>query len=195
MTRGMSDLAERDGDTVSTAPSTASEASTHAVDSGTFSIATWNIRNGRNGGLESACRALDSLGVDLALLQETKLTGGIHTRFSSGYTIVASDAPSAHQGGIALCSRESLAYELEETKIWSPNVIAFRLITGGAKFYVVGCYIPPSDLVALDHVRDAWRQCPKGFTPLLLGDLNINLESPRDERDEVIAEQCDDSHV
>ncbi|KAL7523611.1 hypothetical protein ACHAXR_001156, partial [Thalassiosira sp. AJA248-18] len=100
---------------------------------------------GRAGGLESACRALDSLGVDVALLQETKLTNSVYTRRSFDYSIVASDAPSAHQGGVALCWRESDAYEIEETKIWSPNVLAFRLITGNANFYVVGCYIPPSD--------------------------------------------------
>ena len=67
--------------------------------SGTFALASWNIRNGRNGGLESAARALDSLGADIAFLQETKVTGGIYTRHSSGYKIVASDAPSKQKGG------------------------------------------------------------------------------------------------
>ncbi|KAL7524110.1 hypothetical protein ACHAXR_000447, partial [Thalassiosira sp. AJA248-18] len=146
---------------------------------------------GRAGGLESACKALDSLEVDIAFLQECKLTDGVYTRKSSDYSIVASDAPSAHQGGVALCWRDSDAYEVEETKIWSPNVIAFRLITEAANFYVVGCYIPPSDPETLEHVEKAWENCPKGFRPLLIGDMNINLESPRDERDETIAEQCD----
>ena len=68
-------------------------------------------------------RALDSLGVNIALLQETKLTGGIHARFTSGYSAVASDARSAQQGGI--CFRENRASEIEETKVWSPNVLAF----------------------------------------------------------------------
>lgn len=44
-----------------------------------FSDATWNIWSGRNGGLESACKSLDSTGVNIALLQETKLTNGIYT--------------------------------------------------------------------------------------------------------------------
>ncbi|KAL7532065.1 hypothetical protein ACHAXR_004425 [Thalassiosira sp. AJA248-18] len=49
--------------------------------SGAFSVATWNIRIGRNGGggLESACWALDSLSVDIGFLQDAKLTGGIYT--------------------------------------------------------------------------------------------------------------------
>ena len=82
-------------------------------------------------------------------------------------------------------------YEVEETKIWGPNVLAFRLITGGADYYVVGCYIPPSDLATLEQVKAAWAHCQKDFIPLLVGDLNINLEFPRDERDGIILEQCD----
>ena len=157
----------------------------------TFSVCSWNIRNGRKGGIESACRALSSLNVDIALLQETKLTNGAYTRNSSGYSVVASDAPSSKKGGIALCWKESQLYELEETKFFGPHVLAFRVITGGLRFYVVGCYIPPSSTDELRHIRDAYRGCPEGFKPILLGDLNINLESPRDERDEEIAEQMD----
>jgi len=157
----------------------------------TFSVATWNIRNGRNGGIESACRALGSLNVDIAVLQETKLTNGIYTRNSSGYSIVASDAPSKQKGGIALCWRESRLYELEEARFLSPHVLTFRLITGGLRYYVVGCYIPPKSVAELTHIRQAYAACPNGFQPILIGDLNIDLESPRDERDEEIAEQVD----
>ena len=35
---------------------------------GTFSVASWNIRSGRNGGLEGALRALESLGVNIGIL-------------------------------------------------------------------------------------------------------------------------------
>ena len=157
----------------------------------TFSVATWNIRSGRNGGLESACRALESLNVDIAFLQETKLTNGIHTRNSSGYSIVASEAPSKHKGGIALCWRENRLFELEETKFLSHHVMTFRLITGGLRYYVVGVYIPPSSVVELTHIRQAYAECPSRFQPILIGDLNIDLESPRNERDEEIAEQVD----
>ena len=129
--------------------------------------------------------------VDIAIIQETKLTGCIYTRFSSGYTVVATDAPSAHQGGIALCVRENDIFEVEETKIWHPNVLSFELVTGVDRYFVVGCYIPPDDLVPLDHIKTAWKECPKGCKPLLVGDMNIDLEYPRDERDEKVAEQCD----
>lgn len=60
----------------------------------------------------------------------------------------------------------------------------------GDRFYIIGCYIPPGDLTALAHVRKVWESCPRRCKPILLGDLNINLEYPWDERDETIAEQC-----
>ena len=65
-----------------------------------------------------------------------------------------------------------------------------QLVTRRNQFYIVGGYIPPSDLTTLTQIQNAWDQCPKGCIPLFLGDLNINLESPRDERDEQIAEEC-----
>ena len=86
--------------------------SSQTDDSGTFSIATWNILSGRGGGLESSCRALEVANVDIVVLQETKLTDGIYTRYLSGYRIVASNAQSKQQGGVALLAREHEAYEL-----------------------------------------------------------------------------------
>ena len=152
---------------------------------GGLSVAAWNIQCGRNGGLESACRALVSLDVDIAILQETKLTNNVYARRSSGYSIIASDAPSASQGGVALAWREGGDFEVEETKIWGPNVLAFRLITGGADYYVVGCYIPPSDLATLEQVKAAWAHKPcqiKTRPPSLASSLFYDLMSTsRDE--------------
>ena len=45
-------------------------------------LVTHNIRNGRNGGLEAALRAMAQANADLGVFQETKLTDGIFTRFS-----------------------------------------------------------------------------------------------------------------
>ncbi len=73
-----------------------------------------------------------------------------------------------------------------------PNVITFVVVTGVEWYYAVGCYIPPNNLMTLTHVEGAWNDCPKGHIPILLGDLNINLVSPRTEQDEMIAEQVQD---
>jgi hypothetical protein len=59
------------------------------------------------------------------------------------------------------------------------------------RFFVVGCYIPPSDLETLAYINKAWCECPKGAHPILVGDLNLNLRAPCTEREETIAEQVD----
>ena len=120
----------------------------------TITVANWNIRNGRNGGLEGALRAVKALGVDFGLLTETKLTGGIYTRNSSGYEVLATDAVNAHQGGVAICWRKSADFEVEETRAWGPNVMTSQLVTGRNRFYVVGGYIPPSDLTTLVQIQN-----------------------------------------
>jgi hypothetical protein len=159
--------------------------------SGPVAIALFNIRSGRNGGLEAALRAMDQLGVDIGFLVETKLTGGIYTRHSLGYDVLASTAMSSSSGGIALFWRGNILYKVEETRIWGPNVISLHLMMGSTRFFVVGCYIPPSNLETLAYIDKAWRKCPKGAHPILVGDLNLNLQAPRTEREETIAEQVD----
>ena len=77
-----------------------------------------------------ACRALKSADVDIAVLQETKLMGGVHTRNTSGYAIVASKAVSASQGGVALVWKNHGGFEVEETKIVHANVLTFQLVVG-----------------------------------------------------------------
>ena len=41
---------------------------------------TYNIRNGRKGGLESALRGMSQANMGLGILQETKTTNGVYTR-------------------------------------------------------------------------------------------------------------------
>ena len=66
---------------------------------------TYNIRNGRNGGLESALRGMDQANMDLGIFQEKKCTNGIYTRESAGYSVVATDTPSRHRGEVAVFYR------------------------------------------------------------------------------------------
>jgi hypothetical protein len=64
---------------------TASRPPSQVGGSGSIAVASWNICNGRNGGLESTLRAMEAMGIDIGILLETKVTGGIYTRFLSGY--------------------------------------------------------------------------------------------------------------
>ena len=63
---------------------------------------TYNIRNGRNRGLEAALQGMSQANMDMGILQETKLTDGIYTRRSAGYSVIAMNAPIQHRGGVAL---------------------------------------------------------------------------------------------
>jgi hypothetical protein len=71
-------------------------------------------------------------------------------------------------------------------------MLSFVIVMGSQQFYVVGSYIPPNDLCTLPQVKQAFNECLKGHTPLLIGDLNINLCAPWDKRDEQIAEVFED---
>jgi hypothetical protein len=135
---------------------------------------------------------MEEMGVNLGVFLETKLTGRVYTRNSNGYSLIASDAPSVHQGGIALFWRANKTYEVEDWHIRGPNVLSFVIVIRSQCLCVVGCYIPPNNLCTLPHVKQALNKCPKGHTPLLIGDLNVNLCAPWDERDERIAEVVED---
>ena len=54
---------------------------------------TYNIRNRRNGGLESVLRGMYQANMDLGISQETKVTDVIDTRRLDGYSVVKTDAP------------------------------------------------------------------------------------------------------
>ena len=115
------------------------------------------------------------LHVDLGILQETKLTHNIYTHIFGDYRVMETEASSASQGGVALFWGEIEHYEIKEVTKHRPNVITVQLVIHRDSFYIVGYYIPPSDHATLEEVKKAWKQCPKGCLPLLIGDLNVDL--------------------
>ena len=86
---------------------------------------TYNIRNGQKGGLETALRGMSQANMDLGILQETKLTDGIYTRGSAGYSVIATDAPSRHRGGVTLFYRSKPHFVVEAVEKFGPNVLGF----------------------------------------------------------------------
>jgi hypothetical protein len=172
--------------------------------SGAISIATYNALDGRKGGLESAARALDLAGVHIAVVQETKFSKAeFATKQWSGYKIRTGAAGSINCGGISLLYKEGIEtrdlYRVENDAVIGTNVIAFELITGTTargdargkveRYYVVGCYIPPSDTDGTTRrtIERALEMRPKGSVPLVIGDLNANLEFPRDRQEEILS--------
>ena len=83
------------------------------------------------------------------------------------------------------------SYEVEEMRIWGANVISLQLRIDNVQFFVVGCYISPSDLETLTDVKRAWQACPTGAHPLLVDDLNFNFCAPCTGCEEAIAEQVE----
>ena len=100
---------------------------------------TYNIRNGRNGGLDSALRGMSQANMDLGIFQETKCTDKIYTRESAGYRVVATDASSRHRGGVALFYRPSSLFAVEAVRQYGPNVMSFELATGAWRWCIIGC--------------------------------------------------------
>ena len=116
---------------------------------------------------------------------------GIYSRNTGGYSVIATNACSRLQGGVALCWRENDRFVVEEQRTLGANVITCQMVTGHGRYYLIGCYLPPSDTTVADDMEKAIEACPRTCTPLLLGDLNINFEHPRDPRDEKVAEILD----
>ena len=72
--------------------------------------------------------------MDLGIFQETKYTDIIYTRESAGYSVVATDAPSRHCGGVAVFYRPSPLFVVEAVHQFGPNVVSFQLTMGARQW-------------------------------------------------------------
>ena len=139
---------------------------------------TYNIRNRHNSRLEAALQGMSQANMDLGILQETKLTYGIYTRGLAGYSVVATDAPSRHHGGVAIFYRWEPHFAVEAVEKFGPNVIGFQLVTGARRWYIVGVYLAPYDTETMERVTGAIRSRPRGAELLVAGDFNADLATP-----------------
>ena len=85
----------------------------------------YNIRSGRNGGLELALCRMDKGQVDCGVLQEIKLIDRVYTQESSGFMVTVMAASSAYCGGITIFYRKAEKFATKELRLHSPNVISF----------------------------------------------------------------------
>ena len=155
-------------------------------------LITLNIRSGRNSNLNVVLRTMHQMRVDLGILTETKIDNEMYTRDCCGYTVLASHARSKHQGGVALF------YQTTNTRWWiegerthGPNVISCILVSGNRRWNIVGAYYPPSDDSGdtVSFVNEAVRYRGTDDPYIMLGDLNADLDRPRDIRDDEISSQ------
>ena len=86
---------------------------------------TFNIRNVRNGGLESALLGLAQGRVYCGIIQEKKLANRVYMRKYSGFGVIAMAAPSAHRGSVAILYRKVEYFSIEELRPHGSNAISF----------------------------------------------------------------------
>ena len=132
---------------------------------------------------------MDQMRVDLGILTETKLNHSFYTRQCCDYTVIASKATSASQGGVALFYHShSVQWTIEGVQTHGPNVISCTLISGPFRWTLLGIYIPPSDCTGdtLHYLEEAVHsRCHHPI--ILLGDINVDLLSISDTRSDDIA--------
>ena len=152
-----------------------------------INIGTFNIIDGRANRIEMACWHLDRHNVDICFLTETKLNGH-HTTSTYGYDVVATKCKNPHQGGVALVHRKDREWHLEDTRTLGDNIIKTTLVNSEGRTTLVGIYIPPSEedlktIKLLDEILDGI----DNNRLVIMGDLNIKLDDPRDHRqDEIV---------
>ena len=148
-------------------------------------LCTLNIQSGWDGQLENALRSMQLMCVDVGVLTETKITDDRHTKLQFGYHVVATQAPSAHQGGVALFWRyDASSWHIEDPTSTTPNTISALLVSGSKRWHLIGTYCSPSlphDTVCTEITFAA--QWHPNTPIILMGDLNANLHSPTTTRD------------
>jgi exonuclease III len=155
-------------------------------------LITLNIRCGLYSNLNVSLRALHQMRIDFGILMETKIDNDMYTRDCCGYSIFATHAKSKHQGGVALFYRtQNTTWWVEGDKAHGPNVISCILVSGNHRWNVIGAYIPPSedDGETIRYINEAVQYRGTKDSYILLGDFNVDLDRPRDVRDDEIVSQ------
>ena len=91
-----------------------------------MSIATWNITDGRCAGLESAGKALEEAGVDIAFVQDPKFSDDAYaTKYVGPYTILTSATDRFNCGGVSLFYKAGSKYNLENGRAGGTETVPF----------------------------------------------------------------------
>ena len=136
---------------------------------------TYNIRNGRNRGLESALSETSLANIYLGLFQQTKRTKRVYMRESSGYKVVAMEAPSGHSGGVSVFYRAEEHFSVKSIHTYGENVVNFQLASGNRRWYIVECCLAPENALTIEDVIAVISKWPQGATLMVVGDFNTNL--------------------
>ena len=149
---------------------------------------TYTIWNGRNGGLESVLRGVSQANMDMGIFKENKATDGVYIRGLDGYSIVTTDAPSRHCGGVAVFYQPAPNFVVEAVQKFGPNIVGFQLATWERRWYIMGCYLAPDNTSMIESIVVALKEQQRGAKLLVAGDFNDKLsETEGDQRGEDVA--------
>ena len=93
---------------------------------------TYNIQNGRNGGIEYALKVMEQSNVDLGAFQDTKVDNGVHMRALAGYHVLTVDAQIRHQRGIDVFYYDAPHFQVKDYHPRGPNMESLQLVSGGS---------------------------------------------------------------
>ena len=113
-----------------------------------------------------------------------------HNRLEYDVTCSKARLPSARgdQGGIGLVRRERPdGWGVESTRFHGTNMVRCDIVTGPTHTPLVGAYLPPLMLEHLPDVKEALQRF-KGRDPIVLGDLNVDLDGARISRSQCMAD-------
>ena len=68
---------------------------------------------------------------------------------------------------------------IESTHYHRPNMVSYKLVSGLTWTPLVGAYLPPS---TLEHLQDLEETLKSFKDPIILGDLNVELDEARSPR-------------
>ena len=102
--------------------------------------------------------------------------------------MVATEAPSAHSGGVTVFYRVTEQFSVEALQTYGANVVSFQLETGDSWWFILGCDLAPYNASTINDIFAAISKRPQGAALLVVGNFNTKLAAPEGrDQDEGIA--------
>ena len=65
------------------------------------------------------------------------MTSRVHTRYSAGYKVWATEAEIIHRGGISIVWKEEAGWYVEGVTKYGTNVVSFTITTGWKRWCII----------------------------------------------------------
>ena len=126
-------------------------------------------------------RTVERGGFKLMLLTVTNIQSEAYLYNHLGYDVTCLAAPTSSaggaHGGVGMVTRERpVGWGIESMRYHGPNVVSCEIITGLTRTPLVGAYLP---LLIMEHLIDLEEALQHFRDPVVLGDLNMDLDEAR----------------